>query len=432
MKRPNILVIISHDLGCHIGPYGQAMARCHNLNRLADESMRFDSHFVTSPGCSQSRSSLVTGRYPHANGQFGLANCGWKLNDDELLLPSVLRQAGYHSALIGIWHLHAWTLSAFNTVSHDVSVLDRSPEGFTEVAAPRAADWLKNYKSESQPFYLHVGLWEAHRPFCGNEVHQQEAARIEDAEIDVPNYLPDNTPTRREFAELHQSISVIDKGVGQILDALEESGLANDTIVLFTADHGLPFPRAKGTLYDPGIQVALLARWPGVIPARSQHAGLTSNVDVMPTLLELAEAPIPERVQGRSFSNALRSGAGAGAVRDTVFAEKTYHEHYDPIRCARSQTHKYIRNFAERPMLVLPSDIYNSPTRVSMTEDESIWSSRPDEELYDLAADPLEENNLASDAAQLETMSKYRNALEAWMTETGDPLLNGPIPRQTT
>ena len=116
-NRPNILLMISHDLGCHIGPYGWAIDQSPNLNRFAQQSLQFDRHFVTSPGCSQSRSSLVTGRYPHANGQFGLAHLGWSLNRDENLLPAVLRQADYQTALFGIWHLHDWTLAGFESVS---------------------------------------------------------------------------------------------------------------------------------------------------------------------------------------------------------------------------------------------------------------------------------------------------------------------------
>ncbi|MBX3440510.1 MAG: sulfatase-like hydrolase/transferase, partial [Planctomycetaceae bacterium] len=107
-RPPNIVLMISHDLGCHIGPYGAVPECTPCLNRFAAESLRLDRHFVASPGCSQSRSSLMTGRYPHANGQFGLANWGWKLNEDELLLPETLRSHGYHTTLFGIWHLHEW------------------------------------------------------------------------------------------------------------------------------------------------------------------------------------------------------------------------------------------------------------------------------------------------------------------------------------
>ena len=426
-KRPNILLMISHDLGNHIGPYGHALDRSPNLMALARESTRLDAHFVSSPGCSQSRSSLVTGRYPHANGQFGLATWGWRLHDDEILMPALLRSHGYHTRLFGIWHLHEWTLGGFSKVSEDVSTRDASPEGFAEIAGSRAADWIRDRGREEEPFYLHVGFWEVHRPFCGTAEEAEEAARSVGDEGPVPSYLPDNEPTRREIAELHHSVGRVDQAVGSILESLQETGLAENTLVLFTADHGLPFPRAKGTLYDPGIKVACMARWPERIPAGVARSELSSNVDLMPTLLETAGIECPRRVQGRSLWPLLQGGR----VRPdgTIFAEKTYHEHYDPMRCLRTARYKYIRNFEDRPKLVLPTDLYLSPTRVSMADDEGIWGRRAREELYDLMADPEERNNLIEDEGLADEAGALRQDLQRWMEATGDPILQGPILR---
>jgi arylsulfatase A-like enzyme len=419
--RPNIVLMISHDLGRHIGPYGHALTRCPRLSALAADSIRLDSHFVSSPGCSQSRSSLMTGRYPHSNGQFGLSHLGWTLCRDELLLPAVLGQAGYRTALRGIWHLADWTLRSFDDVSSDASTVDSSPEGYAQVAADRAVRWLGEHGGEARPFYLHIGFWEAHRPFCGHLPTPVEP----DPSVAVPPYLPPTQAARREFDELHRSIDEIDAAVGRILDELARLRLDRRTIVIFTADHGLPFPRAKGTLYDPGIAVAFLIRWCGRL-APGARADLTSNLDVMPTLLEAASIPVPPRVQGRSFLPTLRDGR---EHRSAIFAEKTYHEHYDPIRCVRTDRHKLIRNFAPRPMLVLPSDVYNSPTRRSMTADESLWAHRPPVELYDLRADPDESRNLADDPAFGAVRADLYGRLDEWMTETNDPLRLGPIPR---
>ena len=419
-QRPNILLLISHDLGTHIGPYGFESTATPVLNQLAADGLTFERHFVTSPGCSQSRSSLVTGRYPHSNGQFGLSHLGWTLNRDEELLPAVLRTNGYQTAMFGIWHLHEWTLGGFDHISDDVAVVDSSPEGFAEVASDRASTWLRHQADDQKPFYLHVGFWEAHRPFCGQPGDPAQLEEPDLSSIKVPGYLPDNEATRREFFHLQNSVKAIDAGVDRILQALAESGKAENTLVIFTADHGLPFPRAKGTLYDPGVQVACIARLPGFIPTGGRTDVLTSNVDVMPTLLDLAAVPKSERLQGESFASML-NGPGSGA-RDAVFCEKTYHEHYDPIRCVRTATHKFIRNFAERPALVMPSDIYNSPARQSMTTDEDFWDHRPATEFYDLHQDPSERTNLGSSA-------ELSDRLRAWMKETADPLLDGPIPR---
>lgn len=430
-KPPNIVLLISHDLGCHIGPYGYVKDACPRLNRFAKESVLLDRHFVSSPGCSQSRSSLITGRYPHSNGQFGLSHLGWTLNRDEELLPGILRDSGYRTAMFGIWHLHEWTLAGFDDVSDDVCVRDSSPEGMADVAAGRAADWLGAHRDSDQPFYLHVGFWEAHRPFCGQP---GDPAELNDEDLDLenpdlPSWLPDTEESRRECAHLRKSVESVDAGVGKILDALEVSGKARDTIVIFTADHGLPFPRAKGTLYDPGIWVAMLARWPGRIEGGSIEAGLTSNVDVAPTLLEAAGIAPPKRMQGNSFLRRL-TGEESGAGSNAIFAEKTYHEHYDPIRCVRTERYKFIRNFAERPNLVMPSDIYNSPTRQSMTDDEAFWGRRPLEELYDLKADPHEKNNVAGVAEFEEVKRGLEHQLIDWMSDTRDPLMDGPIERR--
>jgi len=343
---PNIILLISHDLGTHIGPYGFETSATPVLNGFADEGITLNKHFVTSPGCSQSRSSLITGRYPHANGQFGLSHLGWTLNRDEELLPAVLRGGGYRTAMFGIWHLAEWTLESFDSVSDDVSVVDSSPEGFAEVAADRAAEWLRNNAGGKSPFYLHVGFWEAHRPFCGQPGDPAKLPDPDLGQIQVPDYLPDNEATRREFFHLKHSVKAVDEGVGKVLSAVAEWGQAENTIVIFTADHGLPFPRAKGTLYDPGTHVAFIARLPGVTPTGVKSNGLTSNVDVMPTLLEMAGIERGARLQGESLLPVLK-GEG-DSPRPYVFSEKTYHEHYDPIRSVRSDCFKYIRNFFSR------------------------------------------------------------------------------------
>ena len=426
-ERPNIVLMVCHDLGCHFGPYGWANESSTHLDQLASESIRLERHFVTSPGCSPSRATLMTGRYPHCNGQLGLSHLGWTLNRDEVPLPEVLREGGYRTAMFGIWHLHEWSLAGFEDLSDDVSCHDASPEGPAEIASDRAANWLRQRADDDRPFYLHVGFWEPHRPFRGHERQAEQWPEVDPADVRLPDYLPDNLATRREMADFQRSLSMADAGVGRVLQALDSAGLAENTLVIFTSDHGIAFPRAKGTLYDPGIEVGFLARWPGRIQPATSSSALTSNLDCMPTLLEAAGLERPDRTQGQSFLDVLTGGGGGG--RETVFAEKTYHEHYDPMRCVRTDRFKYIRNFADRPRLVLPSDIYNSATRQSMGDDESIWSHREREELYDLLNDPGEKTNLAGSAEHAETLSLLGARLDRWMRETRDPLLDGPIGR---
>lgn len=427
MERPNIVLMIAHDLGDHVGPYGWFAGHTPRLDQLAAEGIRARHHFVTSPGCSQSRSSLVTGRYPHSNGQFGLAHLGWDLHRDEVTLPMLLGQAGYDTALFGIWHLHAWSREAFGHVSRDHSVRDYSPDAPAAEAASRAAEWLGARPKDASPFFLHIGFWEAHRPFCGQDGDPDPRREPDTSELKIPDYLPDGEATRREYAHLRQSVQDLDLAVGRVLDALKENGQAENTWVIFTSDHGPAFPRAKGTLYDPGLQVALISRWPGRLPEGRMWDGLSSNLDILSTLAGAAGIGTSGREQGLDLLDSWTKGTPS--PRQEVFAEKNYHEHYDPIRAIRTEEWKLIQNFARRPMLVMPSDVYNSTTRQAMLEDEAFWAHRPEWELYHLPTDSRECNNLACDPRHQPAFLELAKRLKSWMRETGDPLLKGPIPR---
>ncbi|RCK70080.1 sulfatase [Desertihabitans brevis] len=407
--RPNFLLVHCHDLGTELGAYGRPGVQSPSLDALAATAWRFDNAFCTAPQCSPSRGSLFTGRYPHANGLMGLAHLGWEYHPDERTLPDLLRPAGYRSALVGLQHESAdATTLGFDEVD--------SPEpklGADEVAA-RASAWLAVPRRE--PFLLTVGLTEAHRPFTHPPLEDEPAA--------VPAYLPDHPGTREDLAAFHGSVKVADAAVGAVLDALDRSPHADSTWVVFTTDHGPAFPRAKGTLYDPGLRVALLVR----PPRRSRSAGgvverAVSLVDFVPTVLELAGLAVPSRVQGRSFAPLLRGEPMVPA--EVVYAEKTSHRGYDPMRCVRALGFKYIRSYEPRPRLVLPTDIEASPTRRGMGEEH--LRPRDAEELYDLESDPDEQCNLASDPAYAMIRSRLGAALERWQRATGDPLLHGPI-----
>jgi arylsulfatase A-like enzyme len=217
----------------------------------------------------------------------------------------------------------------------------------------------------------------------------------------------------------------MDAAAGSVLAALDKAGRAEQAIVVFTTDHGLAMPRAKCTLYDPGLEVALIVRWPGGGfdggPARSE---LVSNIDVLPTLLEAAGAPLPAGLQGRSFMSLLRGDAYE--PRKSIFAEKTFHSYYDPMRCVRTERYKFIRNFETAFAVEIPGDIQQGaifradPFRYSTDRTDMV-------ELYDLERDPAEIHNLAG-APGVEAVEKQLSEeLWRWMRETGDPLLDGPI-----
>jgi arylsulfatase A-like enzyme len=351
----------------------------------------------------------MTGRYPHSNGLMGLVNLGWSLPDRETTLAQVLQRAGYQTALFGIQHERRLARS----LGYDCIVspgpapqLAQQVAGFLE-AAPR------------EPFFACVGTFEPHRPFNAQSVADQRP-------VCVPPYLPDNAIVRGEMAGFARLVGQLDDAVGAMLDAIERAGLSDRTMVVFTTDHGIDMPRAKGTLYDPGIETALAVRWPGAVPAGAVFTELLSNVDLMPTLLEALGLEAPPRVQGRSFWPLIRGGEYE--PRDAVYAEKTHHTAYDPMRCIRTRTHKYIHNFGDLRHHEIPAD---GEMDCLAAVPELCRERRPLEELYDLRSDPFEMRNLADAATLPDVQDDLRRRLRDWMASTGDSLLDGmlPLPR---
>jgi arylsulfatase A-like enzyme len=225
---------------------------------------------------------------------------------------------------------------------------------------------------------------------------------------------------------LQGAIRQADRGVGRILAALAAAGLADHTLVIFSADHGLAMPRAKCTLYDPGIETALMMRWPrGGIVGGQVVSEMISNVDVLPSLLEAAGVPVPKSVQGRSFLPLLR---GETYLPHTeIYAEKTYHSYYDPMRAIRTERFKYIRNFETSFLVEVPGDVQQGlifPRHAALYTS----SEHPQAELYDLQADPFEHDNLAGIPHTREVEQRLNSQLRTWMEQTGDPLLLGPVP----
>jgi arylsulfatase A-like enzyme len=200
--------------------------------------------------------------------------------------------------------------------------------------------------------------------------------------------------------------------------------MAENTVVVFTTDHGIAFPRAKSTLYDPGIRTTLLVRWPGVTDPGRICDSLVSNVDVCPTLLEAAGIDVPADLNGRSLLSLLRGETDEH--RDVIFAEKNTQPD-DIKRCVRTDRYKYIRNASEGPALVLPTDIVVTAAARDLGPES--FAPRPPVELYDLSVDPWEQTNLAGTPETDGIQRDLSEMLERIMQETDDPLLDGTIPR---
>ncbi|MDQ3855628.1 MAG: sulfatase-like hydrolase/transferase, partial [Chloroflexota bacterium] len=269
--------------------------------------------------------------------------------------------------------------------------------------------------------YIEVNLEEPHRPYSGGGVQPDSTLGVF-----VPAYLPDTDAAREEFAALQGAIHEADSAVGRIRAALEDARLTEQTLFVFTTDHGVAMPRAKCTLYDPGIGVALLLRWPaGGIVGGAVFPQLVSNVDMVPTLLAAAAASVPQGLQGHSLLPLLRHEHYE--PQDAVFAEKTYHSYYDPMRTIRTERYKLIRNFETCFLVECPGDVQLGAIYRSDLE-RYVSTTHPDTELYDLQSDPLEQRNLSGDGAYEEVESELNTRLWRWMEQTGDPLLKGPVP----
>ena len=405
--------MITHDTGRRLGCYGASVSTPH-LDRVAAEGTRFSQSFCTAPQCSPSRGALITGRYPHQNGLMGLAHLGWHLHAGERCLGHHLADAGYETVLCGLQHEDA---DAARLGYQRVVGRRRDAAGVAE----SVAGVLSDRGAGRPPLFLMAGMNETHRPFDG-PAYRSDAP----AEERVPPYLPDVPEVRQELAQFGGLVRAVDDAVGVIAAAMQRGGLAERTILIYTTDHGIAFPRAKGMAYDPGLETALLLRWPGRVPAGRVDGHLVSHVDLLPTLLEAAGAPLPAGLAGRSL---LPLWTGAPQTpRDHVFFEETWHDRYNPLRGVRTERFKYIRSFDPgAPEVYLPADIYRSPSGAAV-RDACYAVPRVQEELYDLKADPGERRNLAGDPGSAAVLSDLRNRVEEWMERTDDPLRSGPVP----
>ncbi len=428
--RPNVILITAHDLGQHLGCYGIATVDTPHIDRLASEGLRFNRSFCVNPGCSPSRASLATGRFPHSHGVMGLTHSlfAWDLREGECHIQRRFQQAGYRTALNGVCHEapDPRKLGFDDYLSTEPGHPDPDRARAMKLADSTGA-YLHHRAGEDQPFYLQVGFFEPHRD-TSHPTHWPPTHRPARREATVPQSLRHDLEAWREFAYFEASIRTVDDAVGQIMAELDAAGLADDTLVIFTSDHGIPFARAKCSVYDPGLEVPLILRWPnGPWAAGTIQDAMVSNVDYLPTLCDLLGMPTPDNHQGHNYAPLLRGEDQT--PRDHVFAELNFHDYYDPLRVIRTERHKLIVAFAYNKGFMDPSQQWK-PMTTPITPPELANQGRHAlVELYDLQADPLEMNNLADDPAHDAVRARLLGRLHDWMVQTDDPLLTGvPTP----
>lgn len=408
-KLPNILYLHSHDTGRYVQPYGYAIPT-PNIQRLAEEGILFRKAFSVASTCSGSRASLLTGQWAHSNGMMGLAHRGYSLRDYRHHLVHTLRQVGYHSTLIGEQHI---------SKEPDIIGYDRVYKIVTNHVAsiaPIAIDILRD--PPPQPFFLSVGFFETHRAFFEPSSVQDELYSL------PPAVLPDTPETRKDMAAFKASAASLDQGVGIVLEALEDAGLSENTLVICTTDHGLAFPHMKCNLTDHGTGVMLIMRGPGGFSGGLVVDALTSQIDLFPTICDLLEIEHPHWLQGNSLMPIINGTQEK--VNDALFSEITYHAAYEPQRSIRTERWRYIKRFDDwcKPVLANCDDGASKDLLIA-----NGWADQdvPREMLFDLYFDPNETQNLVNDPAAASTLQEMRQRLEQWMISTDDPLLLGPV-----
>ena len=347
-KRPNIVLIIADDMAWDdCGAYGNRKVRTPNIDRLAREGMRFDRAFVTASSCSPSRSSLITGRYPHNTDAEELH---WPLPPEQVTFVEKLKASGYWTAAAGKWHLGSAVKDRFDSCARPTPRASncrsgrmprqRMTTGGSGAAQSGCDQWVPVLRDRprDKPFFLWLASLDPHRDYQPGAI--PEPHRPED--VTVPPYLPDVPEVRKDLALYYDEISRLDHYVGEVLAELDRQGVAGDTLVLFLSDNGRPFPRCKTTLYDSGIRTPFLVRWPGHVRPGSRCGSLVSTIDIAPTVLRLAGIEPGPTFQGKDLSPLLKDPTAK--VRDFVFAERNWHDYAAHGRAVRSERFKYIRN----------------------------------------------------------------------------------------
>ena len=427
---PNVVLIHTDDTGRHVGPYGHDVDT-PALESLASDGVLFRNAFCAGPTCSPSRAALMTGQSPHESGMLGLAHRGFSLDAPERHLATYLSERGVATVLSGQQHEAsegddpAREVLGYDRVldGDESAVADRNLDGNrhtpTDIANATAAASFLRHRDGDDPFFLSVGLYNTHQPM------PLDQTTVDPDRVTPPAPLPDVEPVRREMAAYQVLAQYVDECVGTVLDGLAAGGHSDDTLVVFTTDHGLPLPRMKCDLRDGGIGVSLLARFPDGRRAGEAEDALVSTMDLYPTVCEVLDRPVPAWTDAPSLVP-LTTGA-ADAVREQVFAEVTYHAAYEPKRCVRTPRYKYVRRFDEEYTREVGPNTDDGPSKRFLTDRGFLERRRPREALYDLVHDPNERENLADDPTHRDIRASLADRLRSWMARTADPLLDGPV-----
>ena len=434
-ERPNLVLIIADDMNWDdCGAYGHPSIRTPHIDSLARDGIKFNHAYLTISSCSPSRSSIITGKYPHNTGAEQLH---WPLPKGSVTFVGELKKSGYYTAAAGKWHLGDAVRDHFD------KIYDASTAGFVlpsgkngqklKMVAKKPSgceDWelALEQRPKDKPFFLWLAALDPHRAYTEGSLDPPH----KNSDVIVPAHLPDTPDVRKDLRMYYDEIGRLDLYVGKVLKKLEEQNVSDNTLVLFITDNGRPFPRDKTTLYDGGIRTPWLIRWPQKIKAGQSSNALVSSVDIAQTFLELGQVSsksFPD--EGMSFVSVLKNSKRSH--RSFAFAEDHWHDYEDQCRAVMNQQYKLIRNDYPDLAATPSADAGRALTWQAMLRLDKegaltqpqracLVSPRPNWELYDLQRDPGEIHNLADDPAYRHVVQKMKEALEDWSKQTNDYL----------
>ncbi|MBI1346528.1 sulfatase-like hydrolase/transferase [bacterium] len=464
-KRPNVVIIVADDLGFQLGCYGDKLAKTPNIDALAAQGTRFTRAYCTTASCSASRSVILSGLYNHATGHFGHAHGynHFSTYDTVHSLPVLLNKAGYRTCLIGKYHLAPEPIYHFEFERQQ----DTQGHRNTVRMARNAKEWIT--EADDRPFFLYFCPTDPHRG--GDRSHFANQPDKPDFypeipptiyqpdQITVPSWLPDLPEVRQELCEYYRAIARLDVGLGDLFRTLKETGHWDNTLIFFLSDNGPPFPGAKTTCYEPGINLPLIVRDPRQKQQGTICEAMVTWADLTPTVLNYCGVETPDaapvrpvevgseqarnlparagkngkyQFHGRSFAGVL--GQPTPENWDTLYASHTFHEitMYYPMRVVRVGNYKYILNIANGLEYPFASDLFESPTWQAVLKRDDpqqyygrrsvdAYLHRAKHELYDLAADPDETRNLAEEPEHRELLKRLQTQLQEWQQQTQDP-----------
>ncbi len=438
----NVVLFVTDDQSPDAGCYGNDVIKTPNLDALAAVGTRFDRAFCTTASCSASRSVILTGLFNHANAQYGHEHSyhHFRTYDHIKSLPVLLADAGYRTLRAGKYHVGPTEVYRFEQALRGSS---RNPVQMAESVKEALS------QDDERPFFLYFCTSDPHRgggtanelehkpdrfgnPKPGQSYPGLTEVRYDPADVIVPAFLPDTPACRAELAQYYQSISRIDQGLGRLVEVLKQAGVYDDTLLIYTADHGMAFPGAKTNVYEPAMNVPFVVRNPYEKNPVSVSQSMVSFVDLVPTILDFAGAlPKQQKFHGQSFLPVLRGDDSQ--ARKEVYASHTFHEitMYYPMRVVRTDRYKLIWNIAHALPYPFASDLWAAPTwqDVYKMGPDAMYGKRtvaryiqrPEYEMFDLRADPHEAKNLADDPRHADLLAKLKSKLHAFQKQTGDP-----------